>query len=462
MGPALTDLQPFTLYNTLCLSAVVVVSALVMRWIVGDFFRFWLRATLFSVGTSVTELLASLLGRSLALDLFQYGFATAAAWWLYRAAATYPAGNEPASRRRVVAAGLLAALALAVGARLGGVPHEVACLPAMLAYASGYAYLGVRLLLVARQSDQASAGVLAWSMIGFVLSLLTYPVMINTPYFWVGFVVTGMFQFSMGIGVAVYVLGESASRLTEQNERLVRLDGLKDQLLANVSHELRTPITAIKTASHMLSEDFAEGLSPAQAELLAIIDRSNDQLARRVGDMIDYSLLDSGLMTYDWRETELGALLVDAVSPFGPEFASKGVALQLASSEGPLHAVVDPHRVAQVVQNLLANALKYTPPGGEVRVRAYKRAASVVLEVADTGEGLSAEHSARVFDRFYRAEAHGVRRADGFGLGLAIVRAIVEDGHGGEIALASAPGRGTCLSVSLPAQRPPRGRAISP
>jgi signal transduction histidine kinase len=147
-------------------------------------------------------------------------------------------------------------------------------------------------------------------------------------------------------------------------------------------------------------------------------------------------------------------VLDDAARPLASAFEAKGVRLAVARPPAPLRADVDPHRMAQVLQNLLTNALKATPAGGEVRVAVAERAGSAVIEVADAGAGVPAELRERIFERGFQADGGGPRRADGLGLGLAIVRAIVEEGHGGRLAVGEAEPRGAVFSVSVPLRRP--------
>jgi signal transduction histidine kinase len=221
-------------------------------------------------------------------------------------------------------------------------------------------------------------------------------------------------------------------------ESIERGETLRKNLVADVAHELRTPVTNLK--AHL--EALEDGLVAPTPEAIASLREETDRLARLIGDLQDFALAEAGALNLERTPVDLAALLHAAADAARPRAKARGVALVV---QGGGEAQGDRARLAQVLANLLDNALTHTPPGGTVTLEAAGRA----LTVRDTGEGLAPEHLPFVFERFYRADPSRARATGGAGLGLALVRRIVE-AHGGTIALESAPGRGTSVRIELP------------
>lgn len=232
-------------------------------------------------------------------------------------------------------------------------------------------------------------------------------------------------------------------REREQVERLRELDQAKDHFLAAVSHELRTPLTSILGYLEFL----ADSVPDEERQLVAVADRNARRLLRLVGDLLLVAQAEAGQLSFDAVPVDLAAIAAEATENAHPSSLAKGVVLELAGSEARL--VGDPTRLAQLFDNLVANGIKFTPAGGRVDVRVGTSEAGVWLEVADTGLGVSEADRARLFDRFFRADDAQRLAIQGTGLGLTIVKRIV-DAHGGTIAVASQVGRGTTFRVELP------------
>ncbi|HEY7331526.1 MAG TPA: HAMP domain-containing sensor histidine kinase [Candidatus Limnocylindria bacterium] len=212
------------------------------------------------------------------------------------------------------------------------------------------------------------------------------------------------------------------------------------RLLADVSHELRTPLTVIQGSV----EGMLDGLYPADREHLGRVLAEARQLERLIEDLRTLSLADAGALPLRRETTDLGALAEEVVAGF--RVAADEAEVELGVDADPaLPAVeVDPHRVRQVIGNLVANALRHTSAGGRVTVGMRRDAEWAILEVVDDGSGMDAEASAHAFDRFWRS---GDRA--GAGLGLAIVRDLCR-AHGGDAELESAPGEGTTVRCRFP------------
>jgi len=236
----------------------------------------------------------------------------------------------------------------------------------------------------------------------------------------------------------------------EQNERLRKLDRMKDEFIALVSHELRTPLTSIcGYLELLLQDDVMADLPSAQLNWLQVIDRNAERLLRLVEDLLLTAQASAGNLALEKAELDVAAVVAQAVQAGTPVAAARGISLTCSTEPLPLTSG-DRLRIGQVVDNLVSNALKFTPAGGTVEVRAYPHRSAVRIEVTDTGMGISEHEQARLFERFFRTARAQEQAIPGVGLGLSISKAIVE-AHDGRISVRSAEGTGTTFFVDLPA-----------
>jgi two-component system, OmpR family, sensor histidine kinase BaeS len=233
-----------------------------------------------------------------------------------------------------------------------------------------------------------------------------------------------------------------ARAFNAMSARLESDEAERRQLLADVSHELRTPLSVIQGNV----EGILDGLYPADRAHLEPILEETQLLERLVEDLRTLSLSESGALRLHREPTDLGGLLAESVAAFRAAADTVSVTLSLAVDDDLPSLELDQARLRQVIGNLLDNAVRLTPASGAVKVRAATSEGSVLIEVQDTGPGIAADVLPRIFDRFYRAGERG-----GSGLGLPIARSLVE-AHGGTIAASSEPGRGTTISIRLPAE----------
>jgi signal transduction histidine kinase len=243
-------------------------------------------------------------------------------------------------------------------------------------------------------------------------------------------------------------VGELARAFNAMAGQLAEVDRARRDLVANASHELRTPITSLQAKL----ENVVDGVEPPDPESLRTMLKQVERLSRLVSQLLDLSRLESGSFPLQRGTFAVGEVLRDAAE----ECRLQAPATQLVVDVDPpgLAADGDRDRVHQVVANLLENAVRHSPPGGLVAVRARAEATSRVrIEVSDDGPGIPEEAAPRVFERFYRADAARASRDGGAGLGLAIARWIV-DLHGGEIRVEAGPTRGCRMVVVLPGGHP--------
>jgi PAS domain S-box-containing protein len=225
-----------------------------------------------------------------------------------------------------------------------------------------------------------------------------------------------------------------------------RTERLQDEFLATISHELRTPLTSIQGYVDLLAED--DDLSPAaRRHALTVVERNAARLLRLVEDVQFIAQARAESLSMRSTNVQLDRLVLECTERLAPRAA--GLGLELNVDAEPLNLTGDCARLVQAIDHLLANALNYTPRGGRVDVRLARDGDDALIEVADTGAGLSEQDAAQLFDRFFRASSAVERAVPGVGLGLSIVKAIVEL-HGGRIDVDTRAGDGTTFSVRLP------------
>jgi signal transduction histidine kinase len=241
-------------------------------------------------------------------------------------------------------------------------------------------------------------------------------------------------------------VGQLATAFNRMNGELELLERSRRDLVANVSHELKTPITAIR--AHL--ENLADGIEQPDRETMQVMLNQTERLGRLVDQLLDLSKLESGEVPLQLEPMALATATEQVISEFSVGRAMADISLT-ADVPDNLWVEADQERIHQVLFNLVDNAVRFTPPGGAVTIRAWRDEDRVQIEVHDTGVGVAPEHLPRLFERFYRADpARSRDDGGGTGIGLAIARSIVE-GHGGRITAASQPGNGSTFTFDLPA-----------
>ncbi len=240
--------------------------------------------------------------------------------------------------------------------------------------------------------------------------------------------------------------------LAEHNDRLRELDRMKDEFVALVSHDLRTPLTSIRGYIELLLEGLAGELSEEQHKWMDVIDRNSARLLRLVADLLFIAQLDAGRIALERSVVVLSDVVAETVETVAPTAETRKVEL-LLDSPGTVVLYGDRARLAQLVDNIVSNALKFTPPGGKVEVRVGGDDTTAWIEIVDTGMGISEAEQLHLFERFFRTSAANSAAIQGTGLGLAIAKGIV-DAHGGTIAVSSVEGSGTTFRIELPVRQP--------
>jgi signal transduction histidine kinase len=263
-------------------------------------------------------------------------------------------------------------------------------------------------------------------------------------------------------------LEEKTQRLEQAHTKLKELDRLKSNFLGTVSHELRTPLTSIIGYSEMLAEGIAGPLSKEQSDFVTTIHGKGEQLLALIMGLLDLSKLDSGTMSLRQAPMQIGPTLREVISTVAPVALKKQVELVLDDDGVACELAADAERLRQVFVNLVDNAVKFTPKGGKVTIRARVADGGaspddddggavllapvrrvVQVSVTDTGIGIPAAERHKVFDAFYQVDSSSTREYGGTGLGLSIVKRIVE-AHGGSVVISGNEPSGTVFVVTLP------------
>jgi len=266
-------------------------------------------------------------------------------------------------------------------------------------------------------------------------------------------------------------LAEKSEALTESHEELKQVDKLKSTFLATVSHELRSPLTSIIGYTEMLQSGAAGALSEEQSEILKTVHGKADELLGLISSLLDLGQLESRTLDLRHEAVDPRALLSGVGSTVVPSANRRNIALDIRVSAGTPKIWGDAIRLRQIMLNLADNAIKFTHEGGQVELGAAPaqlepgdpsgvgsglftaNRPAVVLLVRDTGMGIAEDKLSRIFEAFYQVDGGTTRAHGGAGLGLSIVKQLV-DAHGGTIEVTSKPGEGTLFTVTLPAANP--------
>ncbi len=247
-------------------------------------------------------------------------------------------------------------------------------------------------------------------------------------------------------------LGELAGAFNQMSAELQRINRLRRQMITDIAHDLRTPLTVISGYLEGLRDG---SLQPTAARFDTLYQEAQ-LLNRLIDDLRTLSLADAGELKLVWCSVKPRDLLEQAASSFAPMAAAQSVTLQVDAEPDLPPVTLDPDRMAQVLENLVSNSLRFTAPDGRITLAAARRDDRLLLTVRDTGSGIPPEHLQNIFARFYRVSESRFQNRGESGLGLAIAESIVA-AHGGQISAESELGRGTVIRIRLPLRAKPTG-----
>ena len=231
----------------------------------------------------------------------------------------------------------------------------------------------------------------------------------------------------------------------ESRKKLQELDEMKSRFFANVSHELRTPLTL---ALGPLEQVMAQSQDDANRERLAMVHRNQLRLLRLINDLLDFSKLEAGRMSFIFRRENVVSVLNDLLAGFQLAATERGIAVRTEIPVTPIWLYLDTEKIEKIVANLLSNAFKFTPRGGQIDIGLTEEADRVAVFVSDTGIGIPADKHNVIFERFAQVDPSSTRRYAGTGIGLALVKEYVE-AHGGNVEVKSEEGKGSTFTVHL-------------
>jgi len=248
------------------------------------------------------------------------------------------------------------------------------------------------------------------------------------------------------------LLKEREDELSVSNRELKELDELKDNLLSMVSHDLRTPMTSIKGYTSILMDKMGKLSEDRQTKYLGTIGKEADRLTRMIDDLLDLQRFEEGRMTFELADINLMKLLGESMNAFQGAAFSKNITIESELPDSAIMVNADRDRLSQIVANYLSNAIKFTSDGGKVKIKAETISENgkkqVKVSVSDTGPGISVEGQAKLFSKFQQLETRKASKQKGSGLGLALVKEIVEH-HGGKVGVESEPGSGSVFYFTI-------------
>ncbi len=250
------------------------------------------------------------------------------------------------------------------------------------------------------------------------------------------------------IALVARAFNRMGEQLAERDDALRKVDLMRRQMLADVSHELKTPLTAMRGFIETLQIPEIAADGERRTRYFATLERETRRLERIVADLLDVARLENNAADFEMRVFSTRRLFEQVARRHERVAAEVGVTFEIVVDEAADQLYADPHRLEQAVDNLVANALRYVSREGRITMAAEARGTLLTLRVTDTGPGIAPEHLAHVFDRFYKADPSRAAIGEGSGLGLSIVRAIVER-HGGQVQVSSEPGR-TAFTLRIP------------
>jgi signal transduction histidine kinase len=402
-------------------------------------YRSWVLSYLWGIPTALASVIVAFVGINWTALVMMTGFGSFTTWWMLRMADQLE--GRP-FRRRGTTALVVGMIVLAQVLWFSGLPMKAAMGPPALALVAAHFRLGVVALRAGKQECWRGLEWLGIALIVHACWICTYPFVVDTPFHWLGHLVDACLEIGVGAGMVTFIMIRTMRQLAEA-------DRLKHEFLAAASHELRTPLTSVLGYAEFLEDGLGGKLTPEQDEYVAQIKRGGQRLRRIVDEMLDLARVQAGTFQLAPAPAELGAVVREEALALLPQARASGVDLVAVVPEEPLAALVDAPRVGQVVQNLVANAIKFTPAGGRVRVSLRRDPAGCRVEVEDTGIGIDPAHVPKLFQQFYQVETGTRRSHGGAGLGLTIAKALVE-AHGGAIGVDSRPSQGSTFWFTLP------------
>jgi two-component system sensor histidine kinase GlrK len=258
----------------------------------------------------------------------------------------------------------------------------------------------------------------------------------------------GVFEGNLNISSPPEVVGLTKA-LNVMCDKLKKVDTMKSDFFLAMSHELRTPLTSIKQGIVLLRQGFEGEMPDRQKKLLAILSQETHRLIEMVNSLLDLSKMEAGMMAYHFHHEKLPPLIQRVIQEMTPLMEAKKIQPRIAVSQEIPPLKLDRERILQALRNLIGNAVKYSPEGGQIFISVFCRDHEVECAFQDTGQGIPKENLKEIFEKFHQLPVKTSEWAKGTGLGLAFVKRIII-AHGGKVWAESAPGQGSTFTFVLP------------
>jgi PAS domain S-box-containing protein len=241
-----------------------------------------------------------------------------------------------------------------------------------------------------------------------------------------------------------------ASTIGRDISKAKQMDKVKDEFLSIMAHDLKSPLIAVLGYSDMMIGGLGGQLTEKQRSFVEVIRRQGEQLQSMIDSLLDYTRAEFGKLVLNLENINLDNLVVESIKAFTPEAAQSKITLDFAPPADQITVAADKNMINQVINNLLANALKYTPEGGKVAISLNRKGSEAVFAVSDNGRGIAPDKIGRIFDKFFMVEGKTAREKRSLGLGLYIAKKFIEAHHGRISAESAGEGKGTTFSFTLP------------
>jgi signal transduction histidine kinase len=440
----MTAYQIMTCLNLAAVAFVLMMSLAVVRRYDAAFFREWIKVHWWELGaTALSVVFAANWLPVTWIALAQIIAISFGTWHLLQTVRTLQ-GKPLRAKTGYTLIGATAGCALL--GMLAGLPYGAFMAVSLLGIQGALLWMGWFFTFDARFRHSHARYWLGIPHLLRGLNVLMLP-LIGTPYDWtINAYSTGL-HLVVGVGMILFLVDRTLEELQAKNEALLALDKLKADFLGVVSHELRTPLHAIGLGIGLVHR-MPPG--PDREEAFATVEAKVAELNGLVSGLVDYTAMEGGLMTFSRWTEDVGLTVERAVTAARPAIEARGLTLDVVLGEAMLPVEHDADRLSQVLAQLLDNAAKFTPSGGRITARCEAEGDAVRIAISDTGIGIAPDQREAIFTKLHQANGSSTRAHGGLGLGLAICKHVIEDGHGGRIWVEDAPGGGSTFVLTLP------------
>jgi signal transduction histidine kinase len=445
---AITEFANF--FNIITIALVVLISLVVSRQYSKAFFSSWIMGDIAVLFTVIMPFFVAFDNQISwtkgALIALEYGLILLQALFFYQSS-IHIQDKQFFKSFFYSAAALI--LLLSMGLVLCRIPPTVIILLPMSFCMLARFHLGFLFLQKITFFQGSSRFFLGLPLIVMGIIPLAYPILHSLELDWFGYSFSSFLYLLSGTGMILFLIEKSKEEIFAG---LRQVNRMKDEFLSVVSHELRSPLTTIQGFGDLLESGMAGPLSDVQQSHLSRVNQASHRMKRLVDDILDYTQLDGGTVKFDFLMGDFSETIANLLFLHEERLKEARLTLALELPEEAVTLAFDQDRVEQVLTNLLENALKFTPPGGKIRVSLNVSQGLAKVQVQDNGPGIPAEELSNIFVYFYQVRTACQHKNPGIGLGLSIAKAIVE-AHGGQIGVDSELGSGTNFWFTIPLAR---------